>query len=164
MRVGIGYDVHRLVQDRKLVLGGVEIPYIKGLEGYSDADVLLHALCDALLGAAGEADIGKHFPTNDPSYKDCSSLELLKKVSGILVQKGFTIENVDTTVVAEEPNLSPFKQKMADTIARTLGLNPGKVNVKATTTEGLGPVGVGQAISSYAIVSLKSKKGRFSTK
>ncbi len=158
IRIGIGYDLHRLVPDSRLVLGGVEIPYIKGLEGVSDADVLLHALCDALLGAAGEGDIGKHFPTNDPTYKDCSSLELLRKVSDILAQKGFSIVNVDATVVAEEPNLSPFKQKMAYNIARTLGLGPGKVNVKATTTEGLGPEGMGQAISSYAIVSLKEEE------
>jgi len=157
MRIGIGYDLHRLVSDRRLVLGGVEIPYIKGLEGYSDADVLSHALCDAILGALGEGDIGRHFPSSDPTYKDCSSLELLKKIVRLMAQKGFSIENVDATIVAEWPHLSPFKAKMAKTLAEVLEIEPERVNVKATTTEGMGPVGRGEAISSYAVVSLKEK-------
>lgn len=157
MRIGIGYDLHRLVPDRRLVLGGVEIPYIKGLEGYSDADVLTHALCDAILGAIGEGDIGKHFPANDPTYKDCSSLELLKKVARLMAQKGFSIENIDATIVAELPDLSPFKAGMAKTLAEVLEIGPDRVNVKATTTEGMGFIGKGEAISSYAIVSLKER-------
>jgi len=157
MRTGIGYDLHRLVSDRRLVLGGVEIPYIKGLEGYSDADVLSHALCDAILGALGEGDIGRHFPSSDPTYKDCSSLELLKKIVRLMAQKGFSIENVDATIVAERPDLSPFKAKMAKTLAEVLEIEPERVNVKATTTEGMGFIGKGEAISSYVIVNLKSE-------
>lgn len=157
VRTGIGYDLHRLVSDRKLVLGGVEIPYIKGLEGYSDADVLSHALCDAILGALGEGDIGRHFPSSDPTYKDCSSLELLKKIVRLMAQKGFSIENVDATIVAERPDLSPFKAKMAKTLAEVLEIEPERVNVKATTTEGMGFIGKGEAISSYVIVNLKSE-------
>ncbi len=157
VRTGIGYDLHRLVSDRRLVLGGVEIPYIKGLEGYSDADVLSHALCDAILGALGEGDIGRHFPSSDPTYKDCSSLELLKKIVRLMAQKGFSIENVDATIVAERPDLSPFKAKMAKTLAEVLEIEPERVNVKATTTEGMGFIGKGEAISSYVIVNLKSE-------
>jgi len=157
MRIGIGYDLHRLVSDRRLVLGGVEIPYIKGLEGYSVADVLSHALCDAILGALGEGDIGRHFPSSDPTYKDCSSLELLKKIVRLMAQKGFSIENVDATIVAERPDLSPFKAKMAKTLAEVLEIEPERVNVKATTTEGMGFIGKGEAISSYVIVNLKSE-------
>jgi len=157
MRTGIGYDLHRLVSDRRLVLGGVEIPYIKGLEGYSDADVLSHALCDAILGALGEGDIGRHFPSSDPTYKDCSSLELLKKIVRLMAQKGFSIENVDATIVAERPDLNPFKAKMAKTLAEVLEIEPERVNVKATTTEGMGFIGKGEAISSYVIVNLKSE-------
>lgn len=155
VRTGIGYDLHRMVPNRRLVLGGVEIPYVKGLEGYSDADVLLHAICDALLGALGEGDLGQHFPDNDPTYKDISSLELLKKVASVVDQRDFRVENIDATIVAERPDLSPFKGRMTKTIAQTLGLNPDQVNVKATTTEGLGFIGKGEAISSYAIVSLR---------
>lgn len=157
VRTGIGYDLHRLVSDRRLVLGGVEIPYIKGLEGYSDADVLSHALCDAILGALGEGDIGRHFPSSDPTYKDCSSLELLKKIVRLMAQKGFSIENVDATIVAERPDLSPFKAKMAKTLAEVLEIESERVNVKATTTEGMGFIGKGEAISSYVIVNLKSE-------
>ncbi len=157
VRAGIGYDLHRLVSDRRLVLGGVEIPYIKGLEGYSDADVLSHALCDAILGALGEGDIGRHFPSSDPTYKDCSSLEFLKKIVRLMAQKGFSIENVDATIVAERPDLSPFKAKMAKTLAEVLEIEPERVNVKATTTEGMGFIGKGEAISSYVIVNLKSE-------
>ena len=122
MRVGIGYDIHRLVEDRKLFLGGVEIPYIKGLLGYSDGDVLLHALSDAILGGMGMGDIGVHFPNTDPQYKDISSLELLKRVAAIAASKKFVIHNVDTVVLAEEPKIFPFKQKMVDAISGILAL------------------------------------------
>ena len=159
MRIGIGYDVHRLVEGRKLILGGVKIPYPKGLEGHSDADVLTHAICDALLGAAGEADLGEHFPDTDARYKGIYSLELLKEVGGLLAGKGWTIENIDSVVVMETPKLNPFKQKIKEKICETLGLDSDRVNVKATTTEGLGYLGRSEAVASYTVCLLKKGDG-----
>lgn len=160
MRMGIGFDVHELVENRPLILGGVEIPYAKGLEGHSDADVLSHAVCDALLGAAGEGDMGEHFPDSDIAFKDISSLELLKRVHERIEKKGFRIENIDTVIIAEDPKLSPFKEPIQKKIAETLRLSSDRVNVKAKTTEGLGYLGKGEGIASYAVVSLVSQKER----
>lgn len=158
MRIGLGYDIHRLIDGRKLFLGGVEIPYIKGLDGYSDADVLLHALCDAILGAMGIEDIGVHFPNDDPNFKGISSLELLHKVSVLAEKEGFTIINVDSTLILEEPKLMPFKGKMKKTIASVLGIEESRVNIKATTQEGVGAIGRGEAIAAYAIAAVEEKK------
>ena len=157
MRIGFGYDVHPLVAGRKLILGGVEIPYKKGLGGHSDADVLLHAVCDALLGAMGEGDIGKHFPNTDPQWRGISSLRLLKMVATKMNDLGLTVENIDTTVVAEEPRLGPHIPQMAEGIAGTLGIPARRVNIKATTSEGLGFVGEGKGIVAQAIVLLVPK-------
>lgn len=154
-RIGIGYDIHRLAEGRKLFLGGVEVPYEKGLLGHSDADVLLHAVCDAMLGAACLGDIGQHFPSTDPAYKDASSALLLQKVDLLLKQKGFTIDNIDTVIIAEKPNLSLLKKKIASQIAGLLGINIAQVEVKAKTNEGLGEIGRGEAIAAYAVASLK---------
>ena len=156
MRVGMGYDVHRLVEERKLILGGVEIPYEKGLLGHSDADVLLHAIMDALLGAAALGDIGKHFPDTDPAYKGISSLELLKKVGDLLEQQSFLIENIDATIIAQAPKMRPHIDAMRENIAKTLGIALEQVNVKATTEEGLGFTGSGEGISAQAICMLTS--------
>ncbi len=158
MRIGFGYDVHRLVPGRKLVLGGVEIPFEKGLEGHSDADVLLHAICDGLLGALGEGDIGRHFPNTDPRLKDISSLKILQAVALKMAQHNFVAENIDSTVVAERPKIGPYVQKMEEKIAQTLNLSSGRVNVKATTSEGLGFTGEGKGIAAYAVVLISSKK------
>ena len=155
MRAGLGYDIHRLVEGRKLFLGGVEIPYIKGLEGYSDADVLLHAICDAILGAMGKDDIGIHFPNNDPQFKGISSLELLHRVAELAAKEKFRIVNVDSTLIMEEPKIVPFKAKMRKTIASVLGIEELRVNVKATTQEGVGAIGRGEAIAAYAIASVE---------
>lgn len=155
MRAGLGYDIHRLVEGRKLFLGGVEIPYIKGLEGYSDADVLLHAICDAILGAMGKDDIGIHFPNNDPQFKGISSLELLHRVAELAAKEKFRIINVDSTLIMEEPKIVPFKAKMRKTIASVLGIEELRVNVKATTQEGVGAIGRGEAIAAYAIASVE---------
>jgi len=157
MRVGIGYDIHRLVEERKLFLGGIEIPYIKGLLGYSDGDVVLHAVSDAILGGMGMGDIGVHFPNTDPQYKDISSLELLKKVAAIAVAKKFAINNIDTVILAEEPKIYPFRQRMVEVISDTLGIKRDRVNIKATTNEGVGSLGKGEAIAAYAVVSLEEK-------
>jgi len=154
MKVGIGYDIHRLAENRKLFIGGVEMPYAKGLLGHSDADVLLHAICDALLGAMGEGDIGEHFPDTDPRYYNISSMELLKAVDALVKSKGFSINNIDAIVIAQEPVLSPFKKQMSENIAGVLNLNRDSVNVKAKTNEGLGELGRKEAISAYAQVSL----------
>ncbi|NQS99542.1 MAG: 2-C-methyl-D-erythritol 2,4-cyclodiphosphate synthase [Candidatus Omnitrophica bacterium] len=154
-RVGIGYDTHRLVKGRKLVLGGVRLPSAVGLLGHSDADVLVHALCDALLGACGRGDIGEHFPDSHPKYKDISSLKLLIEVYAILKKRGYSINNVDTVIVAQRPQLTRYKPQMRKKIAHTLNLALNKVNLKATTTEGLGPEGRGKAISAYAIALIK---------
>ena len=156
MRVGMGYDVHRLVENRELIIGGVKIPYEKGLLGHSDADVLLHAIMDALLGAAAMGDIGKHFPDSDPAYKGASSLALLEKVSSLLDEKGFLIENIDATIIAQAPKMRPYIDTMRENIANTLGISMEQVNVKATTEEGLGFTGTGEGISSQAICMLTS--------
>jgi 2-C-methyl-D-erythritol 2,4-cyclodiphosphate synthase len=158
MKIGFGYDIHRLIEGRRLILGGVEIPYIKGLDGYSDADVLLHAICDAVLGAAGKDDIGVHFPNNDPEFKGISSVELLKRVAAIVRNEGLTIINVDSTLVLEEPKLMPFKKRMRENISRALGLPEDSVNIKATTQEGVGAIGRGEAVAAYAVVSLERVK------
>jgi 2-C-methyl-D-erythritol 2,4-cyclodiphosphate synthase len=157
MRVGIGYDIHRLVEDRKLFLGGVEIAYIKGLLGYSDGDVALHAISDAILGALGLGDIGQHFPNTDPKYKDISSLELLKKVAGIVAAKKFVINNIDVVILAEEPKIYPFRQNMVDAISGALSIKKDAVNIKATTNEGVGSLGKGEAIAAYAVAALEEK-------
>jgi 2-C-methyl-D-erythritol 2,4-cyclodiphosphate synthase len=157
-RIGIGYDIHRLSDERKLFIGGVEIPYVKGLLGHSDADVLLHALCDALLGAVGAGDIGELFPDTDPQYQDISSAELLKRVADLVKDKGFKIHNLDTVVIAEEPNLSSFKKKIKEKIAQILGINPAQVSIKAKTNNGLGDIGAKDAIASLAVASVIAKE------
>lgn len=154
MRIGQGYDVHRLTEGRKLILGGVEIPYEKGLLGHSDADVLVHAVMDALLGAAALGDIGQYFPDTDPAYKGISSIALLKKVGELLEEKGYVVENIDATVIAQRPKLAPYRETMAKNIAQALHLDPSRVSVKATTEEGLGFTGTGEGISSQAITLL----------
>ena len=154
MRIGQGYDVHRLAEGRKLILGGVEIPYEKGLLGHSDADVLVHAVMDALLGAAALGDIGQHFPDTDPAYKGISSIELLRRVGGLLEEKGYVIENIDATIIAQRPKLASFRPQMAENIAEALHLDPSRVSVKATTEEGLGFTGSGEGIASQAITLL----------
>ena len=156
MRVGMGYDVHRLVEGRKLIMGGVEIPYEKGLLGHSDADVLLHAIMDALLGAAALGDIGKHFPDTDPAYKGISSIKLLKHVGELLEENLFLIENIDATIIAQAPKMRPYIDAMRQNIADALGIELSQVNVKATTEEGLGFTGSGEGISSQAICLLTS--------
>ena len=147
MRVGMGYDVHRLVEGRKLILGGVEIPYEKGLLGHSDADVLLHAIMDALLGAAALGDIGQHFPDTDPAYKGASSIELLKRVGELLEENCYYISNIDATVIAQRPKLAGYREQMRANIAEALHLELDQVNIKATTEEGLGFTGTGEGIS-----------------
>jgi len=156
MRVGMGYDVHRLVEGRDLIIGGVNIPYEKGLLGHSDADVLLHAISDALLGAAAMGDIGKHFPDSDPAYKGISSIILLEKVGELLEKDGFIIENIDATIIAQAPKMRPHIDTMRENIANALHLDIRQVNVKATTEEGLGFTGSGEGISSQAICMLTS--------
>ena len=154
MRIGLGYDVHRLVEGRELILGGVTIPHTLGLLGHSDADVLVHAVMDALLGAAALGDIGKHFPDTDPSYKGISSMKLLAHVGELLEKEGYVIENIDATIIAQKPKLRPYIDEMEQNIAKVLGIDPGQVNVKATTEEGLGFTGTEQGIASQAICSL----------
>jgi len=157
MRIGTGYDVHRLVEGRKLIIGGVDIPHEKGLLGHSDADVLLHALCDALLGAAGLGDIGKHFPDSEARYKGISSLLLLAEVHGLLVQKGYRVNNIDATIVAERPKMAAHIPAMIANIASTIQVERSAVNVKATTTEGLGFAGKGEGIAAYAACTIAQK-------
>ena len=154
MRVGMGYDVHRLVEGRKLILGGVEIPYEKGLLGHSDADVLIHAIMDALLGAAALGDIGKHFPDTDPQYKGISSVELLKHVAKLLDENNYVIENIDATVIAQRPKLRPYMEEMTKNVAGALGIEENRLNLKATTEEGLGFTGTGEGMASQGICSL----------
>ena len=154
MRIGQGYDVHRLTQNRPLILGGVTIPYEKGLLGHSDADVLVHAVMDALLGAAALGDIGQHFPDTDPAYEGISSISLLEKVGQLLEEKGYVIENIDATIIAQRPKLLNYRPKMAENIAQALHLDVSRVSVKATTEEGLGFTGTGEGISSQAITLL----------
>lgn len=156
MRIGQGYDVHRLVEGRRLIIGGVDIPYEKGLLGHSDADVLLHAVMDALLGAAALGDIGQHFPDSDERYKGISSIALLKEVGKILQENGYMIENIDSTVIAQRPKLLPYRPQMAENIAAVLGIEKEQVSVKATTEEGLGFTGTGEGISAQAIALLSS--------
>ena len=156
MRIGQGYDVHRLVEGRRLIIGGVDIPYEKGLLGHSDADVLLHAVMDALLGAAALGDIGQHFPDSDERYKGISSITLLKEVGKILQENGYMIENIDSTVIAQRPKLLPYRPQMAENIAAALGIEKEQVSVKATTEEGLGFTGTGEGISAQAIALLSS--------
>jgi 2-C-methyl-D-erythritol 2,4-cyclodiphosphate synthase len=155
MRVGSGYDIHKLIQGRKLVLGGVIIPFKKGLLGHSDADVVLHALCDALLGAAGLGDIGMHFPDTEPSFKGISSSELLAWTFQLVRDRGFCVNNVDATILAETPKLDPYRSAMQANIARVLELERADVNVKATTMEGLGAIGRGEAIAAMCVVTLR---------
>ena len=156
MRIGMGYDVHRLTEGRKLIIGGVDIPYEKGLLGHSDADVLLHAIMDALLGAAALGDIGKHFPDTDPAYKGISSIKLLEHVGNLLEENLFLIENIDATIIAQAPKMRPFIDMMRENIANALGITTGQVNVKATTEEGLGFTGTGEGISAQAVCLLTS--------
>ncbi len=151
MKIGIGYDVHRLSEDRKLILGGVNVPFEKGLMGHSDADVLLHAIGDALLGAAALGDLGVHFPPNDKKYKDISSLILLQKIFQLLLKSNFEIVNIDATIVAEKPRLKPFISQMRQNIAEVLKLDIAQVSIKATSTEGLGFAGRGEGIAAYAV-------------
>ena len=155
MRVGMGYDVHKLVENRKLILGGVEIPYEKGLLGHSDADVLLHAIMDALLGAAALGDIGKHFPDTDEQYKGISSVCLLEHVAELLEKEGFLVENIDATIIAQQPKMRPYIDQMRANIADALHIEQNQVNVKATTEEGLGFTGNGDGISSQAVCLLE---------
>ena len=155
MRIGMGYDVHKLVEGRKLILGGVEIPNEKGLLGHSDADVLLHAIMDALLGAAALGDIGKHFPDTDPAYKGISSIRLLEHVADLLEEHQFLIENIDATIIAQRPKIRPYIDTMRENIAKALKIESDQINVKATTEEGLGFTGSGEGISSQAICMLE---------
>ncbi|TDX49311.1 2-C-methyl-D-erythritol 2,4-cyclodiphosphate synthase [Orenia marismortui] len=159
MRVGIGFDVHKLVEDSDLILGGVTIDYFLGLLGHSDADVLLHAIKDALLGAIGEGDIGRHFPDTDPQYKGISSLKLLKEVVDIIEDKGYILNNLDATIIAQKPKLAPYIERMQKNIAEVLRVDINKINLKATTTEGLGFIGKKEGIAAQAIVSVVERKG-----
>jgi 2-C-methyl-D-erythritol 2,4-cyclodiphosphate synthase len=158
MRIGIGYDIHPLVKGRKLVIGGVEIPFKKGLDGWSDADVLTHAIIDALLGAAALSDIGSYFPPGEPQYKDISSLTLLERTWGKLIENGFKIVNVDATIVAEKPKLKDFIDQMRLKLSQTLGIEASQVSVKASTSAGLGLVGRGEGIAAYAVVMVQGRK------
>jgi 2-C-methyl-D-erythritol 2,4-cyclodiphosphate synthase len=155
MRIGHGFDVHALVAGRKLVIGGVAIPFERGLQGHSDADVLLHAICDALLGAAGLGDIGRHFPNSDPRYKDADSRNLLCATARMLTERGFRIVNLDASVIAEQPKMAPYIPAMVANIAEDLRLSPRAVNIKAKTTEGLGYTGRGEGIAAEAVACLE---------
>ena len=159
IRIGFGYDAHRLVVGRALILGGVNIPHDLGLQGHSDADVLIHAACDALLGAAGLGDLGRHFPDTDPELAGVSSVAIMKKVAEMIRKGGFELQNLDTTVVAEEPKLAPYIEQMIAIIADALEVNPRQVNVKATTTEGMGFTGRGEGIAAYAVAALTVAQG-----
>lgn len=158
IRIGNGYDVHRLVENRSLIMGGVDIPYEKGLLGHSDADVLVHAIMDALLGAAGERDIGKHFPDTDNSYKGISSLKLLEKVREIIKDKGYLVGNIDSIIVAQAPKMASYIEIMRKNISEVLRIDQDSINIKATTTEGLGFAGKGEGIASYAVACLYKKE------
>ncbi|MFZ2357572.1 MAG: 2-C-methyl-D-erythritol 2,4-cyclodiphosphate synthase [Candidatus Omnitrophota bacterium] len=153
-KLGIGYDIHRLVEGRKLIIGGVEIPYQKGLLGHSDADVLLHAICDALLGAASERDIGELFPDSDPKYNNISSMELFKIVVDLIRKSNFRVNNIDAVIILEEPKISPFKKRIQENIAGVLKIREDSVNLKAKTNEGMGEIGAKEAISCYAVAML----------
>ena len=156
MRIGMGYDVHKLVEGRDLIIGGVNIPYEKGLLGHSDADVLIHAIMDSLLGAAGLGDIGKHFPDTDEAYKGASSIELLKHVGNLLSDNLYIIGNIDATIIAQRPKLSPYREEMVTNISNALNIDKNQVNIKATTEEGLGFTGAGEGISSQSICLLET--------
>lgn len=156
MRIGHGYDVHQLIAKRQLILGGVEVPYSLGLLGHSDADVLLHAICDAILGALGAGDLGKHFPDSDSAYKGISSLKLLRHVVALAAEQGYTVGNLDSTVIAQRPKLAPYIGEMVDKIAVACGVGASRINVKATTTEELGFEGRGEGISAHAVVLLQA--------
>ncbi len=155
MRIGHGYDVHRLVADRKLIMGGVEIPWEKGLLGHSDADVLLHAIADAILGALAMGDIGKHFPDTDPAFKGADSMKLLGHVVGLVRGRGYRVGNLDATIIAQKPKMAPHIQAMRENIARVCGVDVEQINVKATTEEGLGFTGIGEGISAHAVVFME---------
>ena len=157
MRIGIGYDVHKLVIGRKLVLGGVVIPFEKVLLGHSDADVLVHAVCDALLGAAAMGDIGLHFPDTDPKFKNISSIKLLAETNAMVRGNGFTIGNIDTVIFAEAPKISPYRKMMQEKLASTVEVDPDCINIKATTTEGLGSIGKGQGIGAMSVALLEKR-------
>ena len=161
MRIGSGYDVHKLAEGRDCIIGGVKIPYEKGLLGHSDADVLVHAIMDALLGAAALRDIGRHFPDNDPAYEGADSIELLKKVGEMLEERMYLIENIDATVIAQKPKLLPYIDTMVKNVAEALHLEEDQVNIKATTEEGLGFTGAGEGISAQAICLLNSPMGLY---
>jgi 2-C-methyl-D-erythritol 2,4-cyclodiphosphate synthase len=155
IRIGHGYDLHRLVEDRRLILGGVDIPFEKGLLGHSDADVAVHALMDALLGALALGDIGKHFPDNDPAYKGISSILLLEKVFELIARENYTLSNADITIIAQKPKLLPYIPEMRKNVAKALGCDISKISIKATTEEGLGFTGSGEAISAHAVCILQ---------
>ncbi|MDP2928686.1 MAG: 2-C-methyl-D-erythritol 2,4-cyclodiphosphate synthase [Candidatus Omnitrophota bacterium] len=157
MRVGIGYDIHRLVEERKLFLGGIEIPYIKGLISHTDGDVVLHAVADALLGAMALGDIGQYFPDSNPDYKNMPSGEILQRVTNLVAENKYAVNNIDIAIIAEEPKIYPFKDRMVETIANILGIDKSKVNVKATTNEGVGSIGRGDAIAAYAVAVLAER-------
>ncbi|MDD5634276.1 MAG: 2-C-methyl-D-erythritol 2,4-cyclodiphosphate synthase [Candidatus Omnitrophica bacterium] len=152
MRVGIGYDVHRLVEGRRLMLGGVDIPYSRGLEGHSDGDALLHAICDAILGALGKGDIGMFFPDTDARYRNIESIELLKEVMGVMDEEGYRVINLDSIVIAAEPKIGPYREEMIRTISNTLKILHKDVNIKGKSSNNVGPVGDGEAIAAYAVV------------
>ena len=156
-RIGHGYDVHRLVEGRKLILGGVDIPHSLGLDGHSDADVLCHALCDALLGACGQGDLGKYFPDTDKKWKGISSLVLLEKTGEVIAERGYQVVNTDATILAQQPKLAPHIEAMTRTIARTLKIDPDQINIKATTTARLGFAGREEGIAAYTVVLLQAK-------
>ena len=164
MRIGMGYDVHRLVAGRPLILGGVKIPFERGLLGHSDADVLVHAVCDALLGAAGLGDIGIHFPDTDPALAGIDSRVLLERCMQMVVRKGFIVANLDATIFAQAPRMAPHREAMAANIARTVGIDPAQVNIKATTTEGLGAFGRGEGIGAACVVLLMAATKSLSLK
>jgi 2-C-methyl-D-erythritol 2,4-cyclodiphosphate synthase len=155
MRVGFGYDSHRLLTGRKFILGGLDIPYEKGPSGHSDADVLVHAICDALLGAIGEGDIGILYPDSDPRYKDISSLKILQRVMGMVSDKGFSIHNVDSTVILEKPKIAGYVPTMADRLAPILGISPGMISIKAKTNETMGLIGQGEGIAAFAVITVE---------
>lgn len=155
LRIGIGYDIHKLIVNRKLILGGVEIPYIKGLLGHSDADVLCHAIADALLGAAALGDIGKHFPDTDPRFKDISSLIILKQVGKMLQEINYSIVNIDSTIILQQPRINPYIKRMRENIANNLNIEINQISVKATTNEELDAIGEGEGAACYAVVLIK---------
>jgi len=157
VKIGFGYDSHRFVEGRKLILGGVEIPHEKGLLGHSDADALVHAICDAIIGAVGGGDIGKHFPDTDPAYSGISSLTLLSYVRGMVEETGFEVNNIDSTIILEKPKLMAYRQEITDNIAAVLKISKDKVNIKAKTNEGMGFLGCGEGIAAFAVVTIRKK-------